>query len=151
MPPTPGEVERLAQLGQRGEALVYRMEIERVRAMGHTNPEQFVDWISQREPGADHDIRSIDENGLPRFIEVKSTTGIDGRFEWPRKEFERALRERDRYELWRVYGSPRKSRCEMLPQSCEDDWCPTPGAGARPTAGQHRGSIVTLEGLRRTG
>ena len=24
-------------------------------------------------------------------------------FEWPRKEFEKALRERDRSELWRVY------------------------------------------------
>jgi hypothetical protein len=103
LPPTPAEVERLAQLGRRGEELVYRMEIERVRAMGHANPEQFVRWTSLAEPGADHDIRSIDEKGLPRWIEVKSTTGVDGRFEWSRKEFERALRERDRYELWRVY------------------------------------------------
>ncbi|MEX3930357.1 DUF3883 domain-containing protein [Paraburkholderia phymatum] len=39
----------------------------------------------------------------PRWIEVKSTSGVDGRFDWSRKEFERALRERDRYELWRVY------------------------------------------------
>lgn len=103
LPPTPDEVARLAALGQRGEALVYRMELDRVRAMGHANPEQFVRWTSLTEPGADHDIRSIDEKGLPRWIEVKSTTGVDGRFEWPRKEFERALRERDRYELWRVY------------------------------------------------
>lgn len=103
LPPTPAEVERLAQLGRRGEELVYRMEIERVRAMGHANPEQFVEWASLKDPGADHDIRSVDEKGLPRWIEVKSTTGVDGRFEWSRKEFERALRERDRYELWRVY------------------------------------------------
>jgi hypothetical protein len=96
-------VARLAALGERGEALVYRMELKRVRAMGHANPEQFVRWTSLTEPGADHDIRSIDDKGLPKFIEVKSTTGVDGRFEWSRKEFERALRERDRYELWRVY------------------------------------------------
>jgi hypothetical protein len=103
LPPTPEEVARLAALGERGEALVYRMELKRVRAMGHANPEQFVRWTSLTEPGADHDIRSIDDKGLPKFIEVKSTTGVDGRFEWSRKEFERALRERDRYELWRVY------------------------------------------------
>ena len=42
-------------------------------------------------------------DGRPRWIEVKSTSGVDGRFDWPRKEFEKALRERDRYELWRVY------------------------------------------------
>ncbi|WP_418014507.1 protein NO VEIN domain-containing protein [Paraburkholderia caribensis] len=36
-------------------------------------------------------------------MEVKSTIGMDGRFDWPRKEFEKALRERDSYELWRIY------------------------------------------------
>jgi hypothetical protein len=55
------------------------------------------------EPGADHDIRSIDAFERPRWIEVKSTIGIDGRFDWSRKEFEKALRERERYEMWRVY------------------------------------------------
>ena len=102
-PPTPGDTERDALVGRRGEELVYRMEIEKVRAMGHANPDQLVVWTSSTDPGADHDIRSIDEQGKPRWLEVKSTTGTDGRFEWSRKEFERALRERERYELWRVY------------------------------------------------
>jgi hypothetical protein len=39
------------------------------------------------------------------WIEVKSTTGTDGWFYWPKKEFEKALRERERYALWRVYES----------------------------------------------
>jgi hypothetical protein len=103
LPPTPAEVERAGLLGQRGEALVYRMELEKVRAMGFEDAERYVIWTSRDEPGADHDIRSIDAERRPRWIEVKSTTGTDGRFDWPRKEFEKALREGDRYELWRVY------------------------------------------------
>lgn len=102
-PPTPAEVARAAELGQRGEELVYRLELERVRQMGHENPEAYVIWTSRDNPGADHDIRSIDKDGRPRWIEVKSTTGVDGRFEWSRREFEKALHERERYELWRVY------------------------------------------------
>ena len=103
LPPTPAEVERAGLVGRRGEELVYRMELQKVRDMGHAEPERYVIWTSRDEPGADHDIRSIDANGRPRWIEVKSTTGVDGRFDWSRKEFEKALRERDRYELWRVY------------------------------------------------
>ncbi|NPT54900.1 DUF3883 domain-containing protein [Paraburkholderia elongata] len=103
LPPTPAEIERASLLGRRGEELVYRMELQKVRDMGHVEPERYVIWTSRDELGADHDIRSIDAHGRPRWIEVKSTTGVDGRFDWPRKEFEKALRERDRYELWRVY------------------------------------------------
>jgi hypothetical protein len=103
LPPTAGENERAARVGQRGEELVYLMELQKVRDMGYADPERYVIWTSRDEPGADHDIRSIDTNGQPRWLEVKSTTGVDGRFDWPRREFEKALRERDRYELWRVY------------------------------------------------
>jgi hypothetical protein len=48
-------------------------------------------WVSDTEPGAGHEIRSVDEHGQTRWIEVKSTTGADGWFEWPRREFERAI------------------------------------------------------------
>lgn len=101
--PLASESERARRVGRRGEELVYRMELQKVRDMGLTNPELYVVWTSQDEPGADYDIRSIDINGQPRWLEVESTPGVDGRFEWPRREFEMALRERDRYELWRVY------------------------------------------------
>ncbi len=102
-PRTIAEMEQDREVGLRGEELVYRMEIERVRDAGHPDPESAVIWTSRNDPGADHDIRSVDEAGRPRWIEVKSTTGNDGRFDWSRKEFEKAMRERDRYELWRVY------------------------------------------------
>ncbi|HLP66053.1 MAG TPA: DUF3883 domain-containing protein, partial [Rhizobium sp.] len=89
--------------GRRGEELIYRMELKKVREFGYDEPERYVIWTSCDEPGADHDIRSIDAEGRPRWLEVKATTGTDGRFDWSRKEFEKAFRERDRYELWRVY------------------------------------------------
>ncbi|MGO8661552.1 DUF3883 domain-containing protein [Rhizobium ruizarguesonis] len=103
-PPTQADVERDRSLGERGEALVLKLEVERLRALGHDSPESLVAWTSKTDAGADHDIRSIASDGKPLFIEVKSTTGIDGRFEWSRREFEKALREGEHYELWRVYN-----------------------------------------------
>jgi hypothetical protein len=98
-PRSASEVERDRNVGRRGEELVYLMELECVRAMGHERPEDLVIWTSNADPGADHDIRSLGEDGSLRWIEVKSTTGTDGRFEWSRQEFEKALREGDSYEL----------------------------------------------------
>jgi len=102
-PRTPLEMERDRAIGLQGEALVHRQEVERVRAMGYGDAEARVVWVSQTNPGADHDILSIDPDGGPIWIEVKSTTGGDGRFDWSIAEFEKALREGPRYQLWRVY------------------------------------------------
>lgn len=102
-PPTFADLERDRLVGERGEALVRRLELDRLRAAGHADPESQVVWTSKLDPGADHDIRSVAPDGRPLWIEVKSTTGVDGRFEWPRREFEKAMREGDHYELWRVY------------------------------------------------
>lgn len=101
--PTQRDVDRDKQVGDRGEELVYLSELERVRSLGYDRPEDHVVWVSKDDPGADHDIRSIDKNGRPLWIEVKSTTGTDGYFQWPRREFEKALSTGKSYELWRVY------------------------------------------------
>jgi hypothetical protein len=94
-------VERDREIGQRGEALVYREELKRVKNLGY--PESRVEWISERDPGADHDIRSVGCDGEDLYIEVKSTTGKDGRFQWSKNEFDLARSLRDRYVLYRVY------------------------------------------------
>lgn len=108
--PNSADVERDRVVGERGEELVYRLELARLRAAGHANPEKHVVWTSRSDPGADHDIVSVAADGKPLWIEVKSTMGTDGAFLWPRAEFVKALREGDHYELWRVYeahtGSP---------------------------------------------
>ena len=96
-------MERDREVGRLGEELVYRYELDRLRRTGYDRPEEVVTWTSAGDPGADHDIRSIAEDGKPLWIEVKSTTGQDGLFDWPKNEFQKALREGPHYELWRVY------------------------------------------------
>lgn len=102
-PPDTYDIDRDQKVGVRGEEIVYLAELERVRALGYEKPEEHVIWVSKFQLGADHDIRSVGKDGKPRWLEVKSTMGVDGRFNWSQREFERALRERDRYILWRVY------------------------------------------------
>lgn len=103
VPPTTAEIDRDRLVGALAEELVYREELERVRALGHERPEELVIWVSKANPGADHDIRSVGMDGGPIWIEVKGTTGTEGRFDWSIAEFEKALREGERYHLWRVY------------------------------------------------
>ena len=100
-PPTREQEEWDREVGRRGEELVYRSELKRVKKLGY--PESRVEWISDQKPGADHDIRSVNCNGEDLYIEVKSTTGKDGRFQWSKNEFDLARSLRDRYVLYRVY------------------------------------------------
>jgi hypothetical protein len=102
-PRTAADVERDNKIGRRGEEVVYRLELERVRGLGHERPEDHVIWVADANPGADHDIQSIDEDGRVIWLEVKATTGSDGRFIWPRREFEKAVSAGERYEICRVY------------------------------------------------
>ena len=76
-------------------------EVARVRALGQDASK--VIWVSQDNPGSDFDITSIDAKGDKLWIEVKSTTGRDGRFQWSKAEFERARQYRGQYTLYRVY------------------------------------------------
>jgi hypothetical protein len=102
-PPTVQQAARDRDVGRRGEELVYRRELERLRSAGHSSPEKVVVWTSAADPGADHDIRSVADDGKALWIEVKSTAGRDGNFNWPKNEFQKALQEGSHYELWRVY------------------------------------------------
>ena len=90
-------------LGERGEEVVYLREIERLREAGYESPESLVTWVARDDPTADHDIRSTAEDGGTLWIEVKSTSGLDGNFDWPESEVARAMKERERYVLCRVY------------------------------------------------
>ncbi len=99
--PRDPEWDRL--LGERGEELVYLSELERVRDAGYEFPESHVIWVSRDDPTADHDIRSVGESGAKLWIEVKSTSGSDGTFDWPESEVARAMAEREHYVLCRVY------------------------------------------------
>jgi hypothetical protein len=88
-------------LGRRGEEIVLAIERERVADLGVALDR--VVWMSDADPFADHDIKSVDDDGEDLWIEVKSTAGRDGRFSWPGAEFRLAVRARSRYALYRVY------------------------------------------------
>ena len=86
------------KVGQRGEEIIFLQERERVKGLGY--PKSRVVWIAKNNPLADCDILSIDENGEELWIEVKSTTGRDGHFQWSIAEFKKAMQVRERYILW---------------------------------------------------
>ena len=93
--------ERDRLIGRRGEEIVFMLEKERVREAGYR--EDRVRWVSEANPASDFDIESVDDDGEKLFIEVKATTGPDGKFYWSMPEFQRALQKKNRYILYRVY------------------------------------------------
>ena len=100
-PPNATAEENKRLIGRQGEEIIYLQEIERVKASGF--PESRVVWTSDSNPGANHDIVSVGEDGEDIWIEVKSTTGKHGWFPWSKPEFDLAVKKRDRYIIWRVY------------------------------------------------
>ena len=100
-PPTPEQEAWERSIGHRGEEIIYRRERARVKALGQD--ESKVVWVSQGNPGSDFDINSLDDNGKKLWIEVKATSGTDGRFRWSKAEFDKARQYRGQYILYRVY------------------------------------------------
>jgi hypothetical protein len=100
-PRTVEQEERDRALGRRGEEVVLREERKRVKKLGF--PASRVVWVAETNPAANYDIRSVDDDGADLYLEVKTTVGDHGRFSWPRAEFDCAVKERNRYILWRVY------------------------------------------------
>lgn len=102
-PRTSEEQARDAAYGLQGEVIVYHYEIQRLSGSASLMPNRM--RSGRQHSIGDHDIQSIAEDGSPIWIEVKTTSGADGRFDWSKREFEKALREGPRYQLWRVYGA----------------------------------------------
>jgi hypothetical protein len=88
--------------GRRGEEAAYENERRRLVAAGF--PPDTVDWVSKKDETSPYDVKSIDDDGGPRYIEVKSTTGSDPTEAFPisTAELRFALRNRERYFIYRV-------------------------------------------------
>jgi hypothetical protein len=100
-PSTSINEERDRDVGQHGEEIIFLQEVERVKKRGYQASR--VVWVAQNNPAVDYDILSVDENGRDLWIEVKSTTGRHGHFQWSIAELKKAIQERELYILWRIY------------------------------------------------
>ncbi|MEP6665734.1 MAG: DUF3883 domain-containing protein, partial [Nocardioidaceae bacterium] len=91
------------QTGLRGEQWVYQQERLRVAALGF-DPDTAVLWQSHLDETSNYDIRSLDDDGHPLYIEVKATDGLDLHVpvEISSGELAMALSYRDRYAIYRV-------------------------------------------------
>ncbi len=95
------------RLGLSGERHVFHAERARLIAADRSDLARKVEWTSQeRGDGTGYDIRSFEENGRERFIEVKTTRG-GSRTDFFLSRNERAFSEEepDRYRLYRLYDA----------------------------------------------
>lgn len=90
------------RVGRRGEEASYERERRRLAEIGF-DPDAVI-WRSKRHPYAPYDIESLDGEGQRIFIEVKATASEDPSdpFEISEAELRCALREGDRYFVYRV-------------------------------------------------
>ena len=94
--------QRCCEAGDRGEAFVYNFEKERLRKAGKVTLASQIDWVSRRSVGKGYDILSYEEDGSPRFIEVKSSTGRGMTVFMSDNEWQVAKREKGAYYIYRV-------------------------------------------------
>lgn len=93
-------------LGHAGELFSVRFEVARLIHAGKDGLAERVEHVSVTEgDGLGYDIRSFEETGEDRLIEVKTTNyGPSTPFFVTRNEVEVSQRERDRFHLYRAYG-----------------------------------------------
>ncbi len=92
-------------LGLAGERHVYEHEQLRLRQMDRADLARKVKWVSQVDgDGAGYDIRSFDERGKERLIEVKTTRGGSTTpFYLTRNENDVAHEKPRAFRLYRIY------------------------------------------------
>jgi hypothetical protein len=97
---------RNQQLGDAGEKLVIAYEKARLRTMGRMDLLDSVEQVSETiGPNAGYDIRSFEQDGKERFIEVKTTKyGKLTPFFVTANELLFSERNREQYHLYRVFN-----------------------------------------------
>jgi hypothetical protein len=92
--------------GSRGEQFAYHQERLRVTEFGF-DPDDVVHWQSQIQEDANYDIRSVDRDGVPIYIEVKATESSDPHqpAEISDAELSLAVAQGDRYLTYRVLNA----------------------------------------------
>ena len=67
------QLDRRSELGRKGEEVAVRHEKDRLRALGCTSPDDYVEHVALEDVGWGYDIRST-WLGHERCIEVKTSS-----------------------------------------------------------------------------
>ena len=114
--------ERNRALGLRGEEHVFKSEIVRLNAADRSDLASKVKWVSQEDgDGAGFDIRSFENDGTERFLEVKTTVGHN------RTPFFISKNERDfaeerpaEFRIFRLYEFGKQSKAFLIKPPLEN-------------------------------
>lgn len=93
---------RQIEIGILGEEHVLKEERKRLARAGRRDLASQVSWIAQSQPYEGYDIRSFDEDGKERFIEVKATSGTGRVFPITDNEWRTARVKGSQYFIYRV-------------------------------------------------
>jgi hypothetical protein len=104
--------DRNNELGDQGEEFVMEYEIDRLTDLLMKDAKQYVLHLSRLQgDGLGYDVLSINENGLPRYIEVKTTSGsVDTPFYMSNNEKRFFEEYGDSAFIYRVYNFKRETR-----------------------------------------
>ena len=96
---------RNRKLGMAGEELVFAFECRRLEWLERADLARQVRWVAQEDgDGAGYDIRSFDQSGAERLIEVKTTCGgARTPFFVTRNEHSLAEERPEAFRLYRVF------------------------------------------------
>lgn len=93
---------RLQEIGLKGEEIVVKAEISRLRRARRADLAAKVSWVSQSRPFEGYDILSFEADGVKRFIEVKSTPRNSRRFPMTANEWRVASLKGNAYFIYRL-------------------------------------------------
>ena len=109
---------RNRSLGKAGEEMVFAFERQKLTTQGRADLAGKVRWTSQEDgDGAGYDIRSYNQNGSERLIEVKTTNGLQTTpFYLTRNELSFSKERPKEFLICRLYDFAKKPKMfELLP------------------------------------
>jgi len=109
-------------LGKRGEEFILRDERARLNELGLTDLSSKVRWVSEEDgDGAGYDIRSYNERGEERLLEVKTTSGSrNTQFYLSENERSKSVESPSEFRLIRLYHFPHAPKAFALKPPLED-------------------------------
>lgn len=99
------DYRRRKEIGEKGELYVLEMEKQWLKKHNMTELVTRVQHTSQEDDGAGYDIESVELDGTPKYIEVKSTVSVPGKANFYLTENElKTAREKDNYYIYVVFS-----------------------------------------------